>query len=409
MMVAATLAGDPIWESCENEGANMKGVWYDGHSEGIEYWLRLTHAEGVGPVLFGRLVKQFGSVENALGASAGAMMKVEGVGEVTAGKIARSRDRFDVGRELGLADKHKVVLICRDDERYPPALKSIYDPPPVLYVRGTLARSDALSAAIVGSRRCSAYGAEQASRFGYLLASAGFTIVSGMARGIDTAAHRGALSAKGRTIAVQGCGLSNVFPPENEKLAALIAESGAVVSELPMAYEPLAENFPARNRIIAGLSLGVLVVEAPHNSGALLTTRAALDYDRDVMAVPGKIDSPLSGGCHRLIKDGARLVDSVEDILDALGCVGQGLKSHVADSAKQAEAEAQATLFDPARLNLSAAEEAVWGGFDGEPIHIEEIIATSGFAAGQVHSAVINLQLKGLVKQLPGGMYTRKG
>jgi len=207
---------------------------------------------------------------------------------------------------------------------------------------------------------------------------------------------------------VQGCGLANVFPPENEKLAVLIAESGAVIGELPMDYEPLAENFPARNRIIAGLSLGTLVAEAPYNSGALLTAKAALDYDRDVMAVPGKIDSPLSGGCHRLIKDGARLVDSVEDILDTLGCVGQGLKSHVADSAQQAEAEAQAMLFDSARLNLSTAEEAVWGGFDSEPIHIEEIIAKSGLAAGRVHSAIISLQLKGLVKQLPGGMYARK-
>ncbi len=386
----------------------MNGVWHNGHSEGIEYWLRLTHAEGVGPVLFARLVKQFGSVENALGASVGAMMKAEGVGDVTAGKIARSRDRFDAAKELDLANKYKVVLIHWDDERYPPALKSIYDPPPVLYVRGTLERSDALSVAIVGSRRCSAYGSEQASRFGYLLASSGFTIVSGLARGVDTAAHRGALSAKGRTIAVQGCGLAKVFPPENEKLAALITESGAVIGELPMDYEPLAENFPARNRIIAGLSLGTLVAEAPYNSGALLTAKAALDYDRDVMAVPGKIDSPLSGGCHRLIKDGARLVDSVEDILDTLGCVGQGLKSHVEDSSQQAEAEAQATLFDSARLNLSAAEEAVWGGFDSEPIHIEGIIAKSGLAAGQVHSAVINLQLKGLVKQLPGGIYARR-
>jgi len=156
----------------------MKSVWRNGHSEGIEYWLRLTHAEGVGPVLFARLVKQFGSVENALGASVSAMMKVEGVGDVTAGKIARSRDRFDAAKELDLANKYKVVLIHWEDERYPPALKSIYDPPPVLYVRGTLERSDALSVAIVGSRRCSTYGSEQASRFGYLLASSGFTIVS---------------------------------------------------------------------------------------------------------------------------------------------------------------------------------------------------------------------------------------
>jgi len=386
----------------------MTVVWHNGHSEGIEHWLRLTRAEGVGSVRFARLVKEFGSVENALCASVAEMVRVEDIGEATAEKIARSRDKFDIAKEIELAEKHKVVVIHWDDERYPPALKSIYDPPPVLYVRGTLERSDALSVSIVGSRRCSAYGSEQASRFGYLLASAGFTIVSGLARGIDTAAHRGALSAKGRTIAVEGCGLAKVFPLENEKLAAMIAEAGAVVSELAMEYEPLAENFPARNRIIAALSLGTLVVEAPYNSGALLTARASLEYNREVMAVPGKIDSPLNGGCHRLIKDGARLVDSIEDILDALGYVGEGLKTHTSEAAQQAEEKAQTTLFDSARLNLSAVEKAILAGFDGEPMHIEEIISKSGFAAGQVHSAVISLQLKGLVRQLPGGLYAKR-
>jgi DNA processing protein len=392
----------------EKYRATMKEQWHHGHSEGIESWLRLSHAEGVGSVLFARLVKRFGSAENSLGASVAEMTQVEGIGEITAGKIARSRDTFNVAKELQLADKYKTVLICWDDLRYPPALKSIYDPPPILYVRGSLDRGDALSAAIVGSRRCSAYGSEQASRFGYLLASAGFTVVSGLARGIDTAAHRGALSAKGRTIAVQGCGLANVFPPENDKLAELITQSGAVVSELPMGYEPLAENFPARNRIIAALSLATLVVEAGHNSGAILTAKAALEYDRDVMAVPGKIDSPLSGGCHKLIKEGARLVDSMDDILDALGHVGQGLKTHTEQSTQQAEEKAQATLFDSARLNLSESEKAVMGGFDGEPMHVEHIIAQSGLAAGQVHSSIISLQLKGLIKQLPGGLYAKK-
>jgi DNA processing protein len=387
----------------------MSDVWHRGHSDGIEDWLRLSHAEGVGSVLFARLLKQFGTAERSLGASVAEMTKVEGIGDITAGKIARSRDKFNVDKELELADKHSTTLICWDDLRYPPALKSIYDPPPILYVRGTLDRGDALSAAIVGSRRCSAYGTEQASRFGYLLASAGFTVVSGLARGIDTAAHRGALSAKGRTIAVQGCGLANVFPPENDKLAEMVAQSGAVVSELPMGYEPLAENFPARNRIIAALSLATLVVEAGHNSGAILTAKAALEYDRDVMAVPGKIDSPLSGGCHKLIKEGARLVDSMEDILDTLGHVGQGLKTHTEETSLKAEEKAQGTLFDSARLNLSEAEKAVLGGFDGEPMHVDHIITQSGISAGQVHSSIISLQLKGLIKQLPGGLYAKKG
>jgi len=383
-------------------------VLHQGHSESIEDYLRLTHADGVGPVLFARLVKHFGSAAAALDTSVAAMTQVEGIGTATAEKIARSRGSFDVQKEIGLADKHGAMLIHWDDARYPAALKSVYDPPPVLYVRGTLERSDALSVAIVGSRRCSVYGAEQASRFAHLLAASGFTIASGLARGIDTAAHKGALSAKGRTIAVQGCGLANVFPPENDKLAAMIAQSGAVVSELPMSYEPLAENFPARNRIIAGLSLGVLVVEAPHNSGALLSAKAALDYDRDVMAIPGKIDSPLSGGCHKLIKDGAKLVDSLDDILEAIGCVGQGLKPHAAGAAQQAEEKAQATLFDSANRNLSDVERGVLEGFDGEPMHVERVIAQSGLTAGQVHASLISLQLKGMVKQLPGGLYLKR-
>jgi len=386
----------------------MEEHWHHGHSQDAGDWLRLSHADGVGSVLFGRLVKQFGSVQGALGASVAAMTKVEGIGNATAEKIAHSRQQFNSDQEIELADKHAVTLICLDDVRYPPALRSIYDPPPVLYVRGTLSRSDALSAAIVGSRRCSMYGTEQASRFGHLLASAGFTIVSGLARGIDTAAHRGALSAKGRTIAVQGCGLCHIFPPENDKLAALITESGAIVSELPMGYEPLAENFPARNRIIAALSMGVLVIESPHNSGALLSAKAALEYDREVMAVPGKIDSPLNGGCHRLIKEGARLVDSIEDIMDALGYVGQGLKDHAAQSVQDAQKKADTPLFDSARLNLSAAEKGVIGSFDGEPMHVEEVIAGSGLNAGQVHASLISLQLKGLIRQLPGGLYIRR-
>ena len=201
--------------------------------------------------------------------------------------------------------------------------------------------------AIVGCRRRSLYGQEQASRFAHLLAAAGFTIVSGMARGIDTAAHTGALAAQGRTIAVQGCGLSRVFPPENAKLFELINASGACISELPLRAEPLAENFPPRNRIIAGLSLGTIVIEAGFRSGALITARTALESNREVMAVPGKIDSPLSQGPHSLIKQGARLVESVEDIMEALGYIGEQLKDHTALTTKQAVAKAECRCSKP--------------------------------------------------------------
>jgi DNA processing protein len=228
-----------------------------------------------------------------------------------------------------------------------------------------------------------------------------------MARGIDTAAHQGALSAGGRTVAVQGCGLGNIFPPENKKLFGLIAESGACVSELPLNYEPLAENFPPRNRIIAGLSLGTIVIEAGGRSGALITARAALENNREVMAVPGKIDSPLSKGAHRLIKQGAKLVESVEDVLEALGYIGRDLKDHVSEAAARASEKMEAPLFDASQLSLSREERAIYDCLDKEPSHIEQIIAETGLPAGKTNAALISLRLKGLIKQLPGSLYVK--
>jgi DNA processing protein len=378
------------------------------NSENIELWLKLKAADGVGSVTFARLMEQFGTIDDVMGASVAKMVKVEGIGEQTAQKIARTREAFDAERELELAEKLGVWLVTTEDERYPAALKSIYDPPPVLYVRGTLVRGDALAVAMVGSRRCSLYGQEQASRFAHFLASAGFTVVSGGARGIDSAAHTGALKAGGRTIAVQGCGLKNVFPPENDKLFAQIAENGAVISELPLETESLASYFPPRNRIIAGLSMGVIVVEAAQASGSLITATASLDYSREVMAIPGKIDSPLSKGCNELIKKGARLVDCVEDVMDALGYVGQGLSEHAGAAARAAEEEVEGGLFDAAKLKLVGHEEQVFGSLTKEPQHIDEVIAATGLGAGAVSAALVGLQLKGLVKQLPGGLYVRR-
>ena len=378
------------------------------HSPQIALWLKLIRADGIGPTLFKRLLDFFGGVERIFTASVTELTKVEGIGNKTAESIVRTRDAFDVDSELALADKLGVWVIHLQDDRYPPALKAIYDPPPVLYIKGTLTRSDNLAMAIVGSRRCSHYGTEQANRFSHLLASAGFTIVSGLARGIDSAAHRGALATKGRTIAVQGCGLSNIFPPENKKLFEQITENGAVISELPLTYEPLAENFPGRNRIIAGLSMGVLVVEATYRSGALISAQAAMENNREVMAVPGRIDSPCSLGCHKLLKQGARLIDSIDEIMDALGYVGDGLKTHAATAAAEAEQNAQGTLFDTSRLNLTEAEEAILGHLNSEPVHVEELIESTQLSAAKVHSAVISLQLKGLVKQLPGNMLVKR-
>jgi len=215
------------------------------------------------------------------------------------------------------------------------------------------------------------------------------------------------LSAGGRTIAVQGCGLSRVFPPENRKLFEMIAESGACVSELPLQAEPLAVNFPPRNRIIAGLSLGTIVVEAAPRSGALITAKAALDYDREVMAVPGKIDSPLSRGAHQLIKQGARLIESVEDIMEALGQFGEQLQEHVSNSAEEAAARAEKSLFDADQLKLSDAERKIYDYLTKEPTHIEQIIAETNLTAGVVNATLISLRLKGLIKQYPGSLFAK--
>jgi len=252
------------------------------------------------------------------------------------------------------------------------------------------------------------YGQEQSSRFAHLLSSAGFTICSGMARGIDTAAHQGALSANGRTIAVQGCGLAaDVYPPENKKLFELIAESGACISELPLCYEPLSENFPPRNRIIAGLSLGTIVVEAGLYSGALITARAALENNREVMAVPGKIDSPLSKGAHQLIKQGAKLLESVEDVMEALGYIGEQLKSHTSAAAEKASEKIETPLFDVSQLNLSEYEKTIYDYLSKEPLHVEQIIAGTNLTPGSINASLISLRLKGLIRQLPGSLFLR--
>ena len=377
------------------------------NSADIEQWLKLIRAEGVGPTTFGRLLKYFGSMDRALGASVSELTKVDGIGFKSAEQIAATRDKFDAAREVERAEKLGVWIINFADERYPVLLKRIYDPPPVLYIKGSLSSADNLSIAIVGSRRCSLYGQEQASRFAHLLSSAGFTICSGMARGIDTFAHQGALASGGRTIAVQGCGLGNVFPPENKKLFELIAESGACISELPLGYEPLSENFPPRNRIIAGLSLGTIVIEAGLKSGALITAEAALENGREVMAVPGKIDSPLSRGSNRLLKQGAKLVESVEDVAEALGYIGEQLQSHISVAAKKTSERVEESLFDASQFNLNDSERTIYDYLNKEPLHLEQIIAGTDLLPGNTNAGLISLQLKGLVKQLPGSLFVR--
>jgi len=377
------------------------------NSKGIEKWLTLIRADGVGSVTFQKLLTHFGSIDNALGTESVHLKKVSGIGQKTADSICRSIGKFDIEKELALAEKLGVWLITLEDERYPAALKNIVDRPVVLYVKGTLVREDNLAVAIVGSRKCSLYGATQAGRFGHLLASAGFTICSGLAAGIDTAAHQGALAGQGRTIAVTGCGLGNVFPAENKKLFERIAESGACISELPLTTEPKSENFPPRNRIIAGLSLGAIIVEAHLRSGALITAQAAMDYNRQVMAVPGKIDSPLAKGTNKLIKDGASLIESIEDVMDALGYITNDITPHASAIADDIESKINEPLFAAEQLNLSEHEQVIFNFLSNDPLHVEQIIAHTEKTAGDVNAALISLRLKGLIKQLPGNCFQR--
>ena len=297
--------------------------------------------------------------------------------------------------------------IGMDNKEYPKNLKNIYDPPKALRVNGGFLEQDEMAVALVGSRRASLYGLESCEKLSYELASRGVTVVSGMARGIDSAAHRGALKAKGRTIAVMGSGHNNIYPPENDKLYDEIARNGAVVSEFEDDVPPLPRNFPKRNRIISGLSLGVVVVEAARNSGALITAGFALEQGRDVFAVPGKISSQTSGGTNDLIKDGARLVQSADDILEELSLVemapskGDLKKSKDENIGKMTKAY----IYN----SLTEKERKVYKTLSDDPINIDEILEKAGIPPQDAAKILLTLELKRLVARLPGENYILKG
>lgn len=371
-------------------------------SPAAKEYLRLASASDVGPVSCLRLVEHFGGIEKVLAASEAELCRVEGIGRTRATAIRRAaQDREAVEAELALAAEHGVRIICPEDEEYPPSLKHIPDPPICLYVRGTLQPTDTLAVAIVGSRRCTHYGTEQAKRFAYALGNSGMTVVSGMARGIDSFAHIGALEANGRTLAVLGNGLSTVYPPEGRDLHDRIVRQGAVLSELPMTTSPDGQNFPARNRIIVGLSLGVIVVEAGGRSGALITARLANEYNREVFCVPGRVDSPNSEGPNRLIRDAAaKLILSVEDVLDELGIHGRQLKQ---DAERLLDAPAEPAI----PVKLSDDERSVLGVLDLDGLDPDAISQRSGVSPAGTSASLVTLQLKSLVKQLPGNLFIR--
>lgn len=381
-------------------------------SEIAKKHLRLTMCPDVGPIRFANLLSELGSIDAVLGASVQRLMSVEKVGPKVAEGIARERDRADVEGELRLAEQFGARILCLEDDGYPVVLQRINDPPPCIYVRGTLDRRDAIALGIVGSRACSRYGAEQAERFGALAASAGMTVVSGMARGVDHYAHSGALAASGRTLAVLGCGLCHVYPPDSVELSRRITESGAMISELPMRVAPDAKNFPARNRIIAGLSLGVLVVEAARRSGALITARLATEYNREVFALAGRVDVPQAEGCLELIKKGeAKLVTQFGDLLEELGEIGKSLRDAGAPRLGSTlfDADQQANDASVKVVSLDDQERQVLGALREGPLRIDDICESSGLPVSRVAAAMTGLQLKGAVRRLPGEVFETTG
>ena len=408
---------------------------------------RLHLTEGIGAVTYKKFIRAFGSPEAALAAPRSRLAEVGGIGGKRASTIAgaRSQSAERAEEELELAGEHGARVVTLEDEEYPRALRTIFDPPLVLYVKGEITKRDGLALAIVGSRRSSYYGRSQAENIAAHMAGLGFTIVSGLARGIDSAAHRGALAGKGRTIAVLGNGLAKVYPPENEDLAAEVAAHGAVVSEFPMKTEPTRENFPKRNRVISGLALGVLVVEGNLRSGALITARAAMEQGREIFALPGKVDSPLARGPHSLIKDGAKLVEGHQDILDELGPSadvlglsdeeGQVSEEEAAPAKAEGEASEQAPADDeeeagesrkePGQLasgsagarqkagpskafpGLSSSERKLYDCLSTDPRSIDDITEETEMSPAEVSAGLLVLEIRRLAKQLPGKMFVR--
>ncbi len=357
--------------------------------------LTLNATRGIGTVLFSRLVAKFGSAEEALRAPEAALLEVRGVRPSLAKAIREAREGGAGEKDLALAEKLGARILTRDEPEFPMMLRQTADPPFLLYMQGTLLPEDSLALAIVGTRQSTPYGEQTASRLAGEMARRGVTIVSGLARGIDTFAHQGALNAKGRTIAVLGSGLGHIYPPENQGLARKVPLSGALLSEYPCATGPDARNFPRRNRIVSGLSLGVIVVEAPEKSGAIITCDWALEQGREVFAVPGKIDSPASAGCHRLLQQGAKLVTSIEDIFEELGPHRARIKPIGDDLAAKKEAP------------LDGTQQAILDLLDSDAREMDELIEGSALPAATVSATLLMLEMRGLARALPGNRYVR--
>lgn len=370
-------------------------------SDSINPWLQLSLTDGLGPVLIGRLVKFAGSAEAACKLTPKELRQIEGFGE---GRVSDFAARVNHAKEAAekqtqYARQFNAKILTPDDDQYPPLLKEIHDPPAVLYCQGNIEARDLFSVGVVGSRRCTLYGREQAQRFASLMAGAGLTVVSGGARGIDSASHKGALQQPGgRTIAVVGSGLDIPYPPENAELFIQIAKRGAVLSEYPFGTRPNPENFPRRNRIISGISRGVLVVEADERSGALITARlAAEEHSRTVFALPGRVDNPLSTGPHSLIRDGAVLVEKLDDILQELPPMPDQVFSPRENMPRES---VPVTPVLPSNLNEN--QRRIVSVLSQEPMGVDQIVEQTQLPAGVVLKELTFLTLKAQIRREAG-------
>ena len=365
-----------------------------------EAFIALNQVPGLGAITVKRMIAAFGSAAAIFHAGEQDLPRVPGIGQERARSFRRELDQVRADGEIARADELGVQLLTWADAAYPALLKAIADPPLVLYVAGAVEPLAGPSIAVIGTRHPTVYGREMAQHLAFQLAGAGYVIVSGLALGIDAQAHRGALQAHGRTVGVVGGALDCLYPRENEGLAKeMAAQGGAVMCEYPFGRQPDRQTFPMRNRIVSGLVKGVVVVEAPQSSGTLITVDQALDQGRSVMAVPGRADSLASVGCHQLIRNGARLVTSSDEVIEEL----QELLPTAAVRAAARPAVQERAPEPPA----SAEERKLLEHIGSEPVHIDAVIRESGLPAGTVNAQVVGLQIKRRVKLLPGGLVKR--
>lgn len=374
-------------------------------SQGSIDWLRLVLTPEVGARRGKSLLEKFKTPKAISAAPLDEIAEVENVGKEAAKKIVEGRQSLDLDRQIKLIERNNVSLITLDSESYPGNLKSIYDPPLVLFVKGEILPQDYFSIAIVGTRLASFYGRAMTEKLSRELVEKGFTIVSGGARGIDTFSHQAALRAKGRTLAVLGCGLDITYPSENKKLFEEIAEKGAIISEFPLSTRPDKGNFPMRNRVISGLSLGVVVIEAPHKSGALITVTHAAEQGREVFSVPGKADSFVSKGTNQLLRDGAKLVENADDIIEELEPI---LKNKI-NELKTDRQELPEKKQISAEPRLSDEELLLYNLISGNALYLDEIIEKTQLDLPKITVLLFNLQMKKLIKQLPGKQFALLG